>query len=121
MARPISRDELRTLMDRGAATVVETLPLQYYEQGHLPGALHLGNEHVAGIAPRLLPALAHPAWLALLTLLLLLRAKAAVEQLLLALHQLAHAAHHLLRLARSLLRHLTGPGHAQVFEHVLQL
>ena len=55
MARPISRDELRTLMDRGAVTVVETLPLQYYEQGHLPGALHLGNEHVAGIAPRLLP------------------------------------------------------------------
>ena len=68
----------------------------------------------------LLAALPHPALLTLLAL-LLLGAEAAVEQLLLALHQLAHAAHHLLRLARPLLRHLPGLRHAQVFEHVLQL
>ena len=55
----------------------------------------------------LLPALTHPALLGLL-----LRAKATIEQLLLALHQIAHSAHHLLRLARPLLRHLSRPRHA---------
>ena len=68
----------------------------------------------------LLAALPHPALLTLLPL-LLLGAEAAVEQLLLPLHQLTHVAHHLLRLARPLLRHLPGSRHAKVFQHVLQL
>jgi hypothetical protein len=66
----------------------------------------------------LLTSLPHAALLTLLAL-LLLGAEAAVEQLLLTLHQLAHVAHHLLRLARPLLRHLPGFRHPQVFEHVL--
>ena len=72
------------------------------------------------VASRLLPALAHPALLTRLTLLLLCP-EAAIEELLLALHHLTHPTHHLLRLARALLRHLPGLGHAQVFEHILQL
>lgn len=55
MVSPITRDELRALMDRGAVTVVETLPLNYFEDGHLPGAIHLGNENVATVASALLP------------------------------------------------------------------
>jgi len=51
----ISRDKLKARMDRGEVVVVETLPRSYFDDGHLPGALHLGNENVAGIAPGLLP------------------------------------------------------------------
>src|SRR5262249_10944718 len=68
----------------------------------------------------LLAALPHAALLTLLAL-LLLGTEAAVEELLLPLHQVLHVTHHLLRLARPLLRHLSWLRHTQVFEHVLQL
>ena len=55
MVNIISRDELKARMDRGEVVVVETLPRSYFEDGHLPGALHLGNENVAAVAPALLP------------------------------------------------------------------
>src|SRR5439155_9546394 len=72
-----------------------------------------GLTWLAGLAAAvLLPALALLPLLALLTL----SAEAAIEQLLLALHQVPQAAHHLLRLAGALLRHLAGPGGTQVFQ-----
>ena len=69
------------------------------------------------------PAIVVPglAWRFRLLLALLLGAEAAVEELLLPLHQLMHVAHHLLRLAGPLLRRLPGSRHAQVLQHVLQL
>lgn len=55
MPRPISRTELEQLIDSGSVTIVEALSATAFEQGHLPGALQLGNDDVAGRAPQLLP------------------------------------------------------------------
>lgn len=55
MPRPISRQELKDLIDGGKVTVVEALSASAFEQGHLPGAVHLGNDDVKGRAPTLLP------------------------------------------------------------------
>jgi len=51
----ISRNELRDLIDAGAVTVVEALPAEYFEQGHLPGAINLPHTEVRDRAPALLP------------------------------------------------------------------
>ncbi len=93
-----------------------------------------GIAHVAGLPaiglvatrllslllPRRLARLPIAALLTLLTL-LALGAEAAIEQLLLALHQFLQAAHHLLCLVCAALLHLAGAGGAQVLQHVLQL
>lgn len=55
MAHTITRDELRTAIEAGDVTVVETLGTEHFEQGHLPGALHIHFEAVKVQAPRLLP------------------------------------------------------------------
>jgi len=55
MPRPISRTALKDLIDGGEVTVVEALPASAFEQGHLPGAVHLGNDDVKGRAPTVLP------------------------------------------------------------------
>ncbi|MGI8780105.1 MAG: rhodanese-like domain-containing protein [Solirubrobacteraceae bacterium] len=55
MPRPISRQELEALIDGDKATVVEALSAGAFEQGHLPGAVHLGNDDVKGRAPAVLP------------------------------------------------------------------
>src|SRR5438445_9967899 len=74
---------------------------------HAPQPLLLAGR-IAGLSGRilrftsLLAALTHPALLGLL-----LRTETAVEQLLLALHELVHSAHHLLRLTRAALRRLS--------------
>jgi hypothetical protein len=78
------------------------------------GVAHLGVRFL--LIATLLPALTHPALLTLL-----LRSKASIKQLLLALHKLVHSAHHLLRFTRAALRHLSRLRHPQIFEHVLQL
>jgi rhodanese-related sulfurtransferase len=51
----ISRDELRDLIDAGTVTVVEALPAEYFEQGHLPGAINLPHTEVRELAPTRLP------------------------------------------------------------------
>jgi rhodanese-related sulfurtransferase len=55
MATTITRDELAAAIDDGTVTVVETLRAEHFEQGHLPGAIHIHFEAVADEAPELLP------------------------------------------------------------------
>ncbi|MDQ8045981.1 MAG: rhodanese-like domain-containing protein [Solirubrobacteraceae bacterium] len=55
MAATITRTELAALVDAGDVTVVETLGPQHYEEGHIPGAIHIGFREVAQRAPELLP------------------------------------------------------------------
>lgn len=51
----IDRNELERAIDANEVTVVETLRDQHFEQGHLPGAIHIHFEAVAEQAPELLP------------------------------------------------------------------
>ena len=56
MTSKITRDELKTIVNRGeAVTIVEALPEQYYREAHLPGALLLPHDQVDALAPTLLP------------------------------------------------------------------
>ena len=56
MVATISRDELREKITRGDDFVLaEVLPEDSYRKGHLPGARHLPGEHLADLAPKLLP------------------------------------------------------------------
>lgn len=54
--RTITRDEIQAALEAGEPlTLVETLRTEHFEQGHLPGAIHLHFEEVADRAPELLP------------------------------------------------------------------
>src|SRR3954469_18937315 len=54
--RTISREEIAQLIEDGnAPAVVETLRTEHFEQGHLPGAIHIHFEAVEELAPKLLP------------------------------------------------------------------
>jgi len=55
MTKTIERDELERAIDAGEVTVVETLRNEHFEQGHLPGAIHIHFEAVGEQAPELLP------------------------------------------------------------------
>jgi len=55
MTKTIERDELERAIDAGQVTVVETLRDEHFEQGHLPGAIHIHFEAVGEQAPELLP------------------------------------------------------------------
>ena len=55
MTTLISRDELRSAIDRRSVTVVDALPESYYSQRHLPGALNLVEDDVVARAASLLP------------------------------------------------------------------
>jgi rhodanese-related sulfurtransferase len=55
MSTTITRSELAAAIDAGTVTVVEALGPQYFEQGHIPGALNLPHTEVAELAPSLLP------------------------------------------------------------------
>jgi rhodanese-related sulfurtransferase len=55
MIRTIDRDELEAAIDAGEVTVVETLRAEHFEQGHLPGAIHIHYEAVRERAAELLP------------------------------------------------------------------
>jgi rhodanese-related sulfurtransferase len=55
MAKTITRDDLQAAIDSGEVTVVETLRAEHFEQGHLPGAIHIHFEAVAERAGEMLP------------------------------------------------------------------
>lgn len=55
MTTPITRDDLEAAIETGAVTVVETLRAEHFEQGHLPGAIHIHFEDISQKAPILLP------------------------------------------------------------------
>ena len=56
MTAVIDRDEIRALLNAGAPIVlVETLRPEHFDQGHLPGAIHLHHEEVDERAAALLP------------------------------------------------------------------
>ncbi len=56
MARTITLDVLRaTLESDTPPVVVEALPTQYYEDGHLPGAINIPHDEVDLLAAELLP------------------------------------------------------------------
>jgi rhodanese-related sulfurtransferase len=55
MTKTITRNELSAAIDDGAVVVVETLRAEHFEQGHIPGAIHIHFEAIADEAPTLLP------------------------------------------------------------------
>jgi len=56
MSRTISREELRIkLSSPDRPVLVEALPQKYYEERHLPGALHLPHDQVDALAAIVLP------------------------------------------------------------------
>ncbi len=55
MAMRITRGELKDAINAGEVTVVETLRSEHFEQGHLPGAIHIHFEAITDKAPALLP------------------------------------------------------------------
>lgn len=55
MTTTITRTELQQAIAAGAVTVVETLGPQYFEAGHLPGAINIPHTEVAQLADALLP------------------------------------------------------------------
>lgn len=55
MARKISRDELKTLLDRSEVVAVEALPEQSFAREHIPGAIQVDYEELEEQAPERLP------------------------------------------------------------------
>jgi rhodanese-related sulfurtransferase len=56
MVTTITRDEISAALDgRAAITLVETLRPEHFDQGHLPGAVHLHHEDVEHRATNLFP------------------------------------------------------------------
>src|SRR3954451_20642600 len=55
MTALITRDELKSAIDRHEVIVVDALAESYYSQQHIPGALNLIEADVADRAPALLP------------------------------------------------------------------
>lgn len=56
MMETVSREELKSKMDRGETfTLVETLAEVAYQHAHLPGAINLPPDRLKELAPRLLP------------------------------------------------------------------
>ena len=55
MAGLITRQELASAIDAGGVVVVEALGPQYFESGHLPGAINIPHTEVIDLAPSLLP------------------------------------------------------------------
>jgi rhodanese-related sulfurtransferase len=54
VAPTISREELAQAIEAGEVTVVETLRDEHFQQGHLPGAIHIHFEAITEMAPQLL-------------------------------------------------------------------
>ena len=55
MATKITREELKTKLNRGEDVVlVEALPPRYYEEVHLPGAINIPHDRVDELAPEFL-------------------------------------------------------------------
>jgi rhodanese-related sulfurtransferase len=60
MVAHISRTELQRLIGSSNFKLLEALPENYYNDGHLPGALNLPHDEVDALAPTLLPDKAAP-------------------------------------------------------------
>ena len=55
MTATITRQELQRRINQGGITVLEALPLSYWEKEHLPGAIAFPLDDIDGQAARLLP------------------------------------------------------------------
>jgi rhodanese-related sulfurtransferase len=56
MNHTISRDQIKAKLDSGEPiTLVEALPIQYFNKQHLPGAINLPHDEVEDRAAALLP------------------------------------------------------------------
>ena len=55
MSATITRDELHQRIAQGEITVLEALPVSYWEAEHLPGAIAFPPDDIDGQAARLLP------------------------------------------------------------------
>jgi rhodanese-related sulfurtransferase len=55
MAPRITRDTLKSLLDRSEVVVVEALPEQYFAKEHIPGAIRVDFEELEAQAPERLP------------------------------------------------------------------
>ena len=55
MPSPITRDELRALLERDVVTLVEALPAAHYAAEHLPGAVNIHGTLTAADAERVAP------------------------------------------------------------------
>lgn len=56
MTKTISRDELKSRLDRGdRITLVEALPNKYFADQHLPGAINIPHDEVDELAPKFIP------------------------------------------------------------------
>jgi rhodanese-related sulfurtransferase len=55
MTTLITRDELKTAIDKGEVTVVDALPASYFAQVHIPGAVNLFLDEAAERAAEVLP------------------------------------------------------------------
>ena len=55
MTTTISRQELQCRIDQGGITVLEALPVSYWEKEHLPGAIAFPLDDIEGQAERVLP------------------------------------------------------------------
>lgn len=48
MAQHISRERLKQWIDTGPAPVIiEALPKNYYDSGHIPGAIHIPHDEIS--------------------------------------------------------------------------
>lgn len=55
MVDKITLADVRRAIESGGVTLVEALGPQYYEDGHIPGAINIPHTVVAELAPALLP------------------------------------------------------------------
>jgi rhodanese-related sulfurtransferase len=55
MPTDINREELRAQIRAGGATIVDALPVTYFDQQHLPGAINIAPDEADEKAPDLLP------------------------------------------------------------------
>lgn len=55
MIEQITLAELQQELESGAVVLVEALGPQYYDDGHLPGAINIPHTEVDELAPALLP------------------------------------------------------------------
>lgn len=55
--KTITRDQIKQHLDKGVSMIlIEALPLQYFEEGHLPGAFQLLPDQVKDKASQLAPS-----------------------------------------------------------------
>lgn len=56
MIKQLTLEQLRTRLAANAAiTLLEALPARYYQDGHLPQALHMPHDQTRQLAPLLVP------------------------------------------------------------------